>query len=73
MASVEKKKNFFVAAKEFIPEVKQEFNKVTWPTRRETVMTSIFVFVLAMIAAFFFLMVDQVNSRVIQFILQLGS
>ncbi|MDX1922599.1 MAG: preprotein translocase subunit SecE [Alphaproteobacteria bacterium] len=42
----------------FFSEVKKEANKVTWPTRKETVMTSVMVVVLSGIMSIFFLVVD---------------
>lgn len=44
---------------QFIQQVRGEMSKVVWPTRRETTVTSIMVFVMSMIAAMFFFMVDQ--------------
>lgn len=43
----------------FFTEVKKEANKVTWPTRKETVMTSVMVVVLSGVMAIFFLVVDS--------------
>ena len=45
---------------EFFKEVRQEVNKVTWPSRRETTITTIMVFVFATAAGLFFLLADQV-------------
>lgn len=58
---------------EFIQQVKREVSKVTWPTRKEVVITSIMVFVLVMLAAGFFLLVDQVLVRLVRFVLGLGA
>lgn len=58
---------------EFIPQVRQEVRKVTWPTRRETMMTTAFVFGFAAIAALYFMLVDQVLYRIIHAILGFGS
>ena len=44
---------------QFIQQVRGEVSKVVWPTRRETTVTSIMVFVMSMIAAMFFFLVDQ--------------
>ncbi|MGB7286413.1 MAG: preprotein translocase subunit SecE, partial [Salaquimonas sp.] len=46
----------------FLQQVRQEIAKVTWPTRRETVTTTIMVFIMIILAAIFFLAVDQVLS-----------
>ena len=57
---------------QFIREVRQEVSKVTWPTRKETVVTSIMVFIMVFLAAIFFLLVDLVLSNGVKFILDLG-
>lgn len=57
----------------FFQQVRQEISKVTWPTRRETVVTTIMVFIMIILAAFFFLAVDQVLSLVIGALLDFGS
>jgi preprotein translocase subunit SecE len=43
----------------FVREVRTEMSRVTWPTRKETLTTTAFVFVLSVLAAIFFLIVDQ--------------
>jgi preprotein translocase subunit SecE len=57
---------------QFIREVRQEVSKVTWPTRKETVVTSIMVFIMVFLAAIFFLLVDLVLSSGVKFILDAG-
>lgn len=57
----------------FLQQVRAEMAKVTWPTRRETLVTTAMVFVMILLAAFFFLAVDQVLSFVIGWLLELGS
>ncbi len=42
----------------FIQEVRAEVSKVVWPTRREVVMTTIMVFIMAALTAIFFFLVD---------------
>lgn len=54
---------------EFVRQVRQEVSKVTWPTRKETTVTTIMVFIMAAVMAIFFLGVDQVLSYVIKLIL----
>ena len=51
----------------FIQEVKQEAFKVSWPTSRETLQGTLMVVAMAIIAAIFFLLLDQV----LQFFLEL--
>jgi preprotein translocase subunit SecE len=57
----------------FFQEVRAEASKVSWPSRRETVVTTIMVFIFAVIAAIFFLLVDQVIRLVVTFVLGIGS
>ena len=49
----------FAPAK-FVREVRAEAAKVTWPSRRETGMTTLMVVLMAIFTAIFFLLVDQV-------------
>ena len=42
----------------FVREVRVEIGKVTWPTRKETMVSTIMVLVLALIASLFFLAID---------------
>ena len=58
---------------EFIRQVRQETAKVTWPTRKETGVTTIMVFIMVVIAAIFFLLVDQVLSFGVKTLLGLGG
>ena len=44
----------------FIQEVKQETFRITWPTKKDTMMGAVMVFTLASIAAIFFLILDQI-------------
>ena len=69
----EQKKTGIQQAFEFIPQVRQEVRKVTWPSRRETLMTTAFVFGFAVIAAIYFMLVDQVVYRMVHSILGFGS
>ena len=54
---------------EFFREVRREASKVTWPTRKETLVTTGMVFVMVILAAIFFLVVDQIIAVVVQTIL----
>ena len=56
---------------QFIQEVRNEASKVTWPTRRETLVTTIMVFIMVVIVAVFFLGVDQVLGFLVQTLLEL--
>jgi preprotein translocase subunit SecE len=56
----------------FLQEVRTEAGKVTWPTRRETLITTILVIVMVIFASFFFVAVDQTLRLAVRFILSLG-
>ncbi|MEQ8657671.1 MAG: preprotein translocase subunit SecE [Hyphomicrobiales bacterium] len=56
----------------FFQEVRQEVSKVVWPTRRETTVTTIMVFIMVFLAAIFFLAADQVLSFIVGQLLALG-
>ncbi len=45
---------------QFISQVRAEVGKVVWPTRREVMLTTLMVFLLATLAAIFFSLVDLV-------------
>ena len=55
----------------FLQEVRQETAKVTWPTRQETLISTIMVLVMVVLASLFFLVADQVISWTVQFILSI--
>ena len=54
---------------DFMRQVRQEIGKVTWPTRKETMVNSIMVIVLSVIAAIFFLAADGLIAFIIGHIL----
>ncbi len=59
---------------QFIREVRHEgIEKVTWPTRKETGISTVMVFVMVFLAATFFFLVDQVLSFAVRAILGLGG
>ena len=58
---------------QFVRQVRQEISRISWASLRETGTATITVFVMATIAAIFFLLVDMVLSRVVQFVLGLGN
>ena len=57
----------------FLQEVRAETEKVTWPTRRETLITTIMVFIMVAVASVFFLVADQIIRLFITFVLRLGT
>ncbi|MBB4631473.1 preprotein translocase subunit SecE [Sphingosinicella soli] len=56
-----------------VRQVRQETAKVTWPTRRETIVTTIMVLIMTTILSLFFLGVDQVLGRIVQFLLDFAK
>ena len=54
---------------EFLKEVRAEASKVTWPTRRETMITTVMVFIMVAVSSVFFLAADQIIRLVVTFIL----
>ena len=57
----------------FLQEVRVETDKVTWPTRRETMITTAMVFVMVAVASILFLVADQIIRIFITFILGAAS
>ena len=57
----------------FLQEVRQETEKVTWPSRRETAITTVMVFIMSAAAALFFLLADQVIRFLVTLVLGIGS
>lgn len=57
---------------QFFRQVKQEVKKVTWPTRKEVIQTSVMVIIIVAIAAGFFFLVDQVLGWAVKLIFGLG-
>ena len=57
----------------FLQEVRAEGDKVTWPSRRETAITTAMVFVMVAVASIFFLVADQVIRIVVTFMLGIAG
>ncbi len=57
---------------QFLQDVRQEASKVTWPTRRETLITTALVILMVILAALFFLAIDQLLRLMVRLILSLG-
>jgi preprotein translocase subunit SecE len=53
----------------FLQEVRSETQKVTWPTRRETMITTLMVFIMSGLAAVFFFVSDQVIRYLVTLVL----
>ena len=56
---------------QFIQPVRSEVSKITWPTRREVLLTTVMVFVMSAIAALIFALVDLLIRSGIQSVLNI--
>ncbi|MEM9395243.1 MAG: preprotein translocase subunit SecE [Pseudomonadota bacterium] len=54
---------------QFLQQVRAEVSKVTWPTRREVMLTSVMVFIMAVLTAIFFFFVDWMIRTGLQAVL----
>ena len=57
----------------FLQEVRTEAQKVTWPTRRETAITTLMVFIMVAVASVFFLVADQIMRFFVTLVLGIGG
>lgn len=57
----------------FIREVRQEVSKVTWPTRKETMISTSMVLFLVLLSAVFFWVVDSLIAFAVRIILGVGN
>lgn len=58
---------------QFIQQVRSEVSKVVWPTRREVMLTTVMVFILAALTAVFFAIVDILIRGGLQYVLSAFS
>jgi preprotein translocase subunit SecE len=57
----------------FVREVRQEVARVTWPTRKETLITTGLVLALSALAAVFFMIVDWIIAGAVRLLFGLGA
>jgi preprotein translocase subunit SecE len=57
---------------QFLQEVKQEAFKVSWPTRKETLQGTLMVVAMAIVAALFFLLLDQILKFFLDILLKVS-
>ena len=57
---------------EYVRQVKAEIKKVTWPSRHETMISTLAVFAMVFFASMFLFVADQVLSFTVRMILNLG-
>lgn len=58
---------------EFLKQVRSEAQKVSWPTRKETIQSTIAVFIMVVIASIFLFAADQILAFVVKIVLGLGD
>ena len=58
---------------EFVQLVRREVAKVTWPSRKETTISTVMVFIFVILAALFFFFVDQALAVLVKFVLGFGG
>jgi preprotein translocase subunit SecE len=56
----------------FIKQVRSEMKKVTWPTRQETTVSTLAVFMMVFFASIFLYVADQVIALAVKFVLNFG-
>jgi len=58
---------------EFTKEVKSELKKVTWPSKKEMIASTVAVFIMVILAALFLYFADQIIAFLVSSILDFGS
>ena len=57
----------------YVQQVRNEISKIVWPTRKETMTTTIMVFIMSALVALFFFIIDTITSNMLDIILKLSS
>ena len=68
--NIEKKK---MNPAQFVRQVRQEMQKITWPEKKDTFISSAIVIILVILFSLFFLVTDQIWSKGLQWIIEKGS
>ena len=68
--NIEKKKT---NPAQFVRQVRQEMQKITWPEKKDTFISSAIVIVLVILFSLFFLVTDQIWSKGLRWIIEKGS
>ena len=58
---------------QFVRQVRQEMQKVTWPEKKDTFISSAIVIILVILFSLFFLVTDQIWSKGLRWIIEKGS
>lgn len=57
----------------FLQQVRSEASKITWPSRRETMISTAMVLVMVIVAALFFFAADQIIGWLLRLVLSVGQ
>ena len=57
----------------YVQQVRNEVSKIVWPTRKETMTTTVMVFIMSALVALFFFIIDTITSNMFDIILKLSS
>ena len=57
----------------YVQQVRNEVSKIVWPTRKETITTTVMVFIMSALVALFFFIIDTITSNMLDIILKLSS
>ena len=57
----------------YVQQVRNEVSKIVWPTRKETMTTTIMVFIMSALIALFVFIIDTITSNLLDVILKLSS
>ena len=52
----------------YVQQVRNEVSKIVWPTRKETMTTTVMVFIMSALVALFFFIIDTITSNVLDII-----
>ncbi|ASW06337.1 MULTISPECIES: preprotein translocase subunit SecE [Rhizobium] len=57
----------------FLRQVRSETSKITWPSRRETMISTVMVLVMVVFASLFFFAADQLIGWILSYVLNTGN
>ena len=57
----------------YVQQVRNEVSQIVWPTRKETMTTTVMVFIMSALVALFFFIIDTITSNLLDIILKLSS
>ena len=57
----------------YVQQVRNEVSKIVWPTRKETMTTTVMVFIMSALVALFFFIIDTITGNILDIILKLSS